>query len=1263
MAPSLARKPPQRTASPVAVSSGAADDRRRAGYATPQSWQQRPSSLVLPRRRKLEESVPLAVAAGTAKAFQPLAPAPSPSKRGGPAPVQPAAQWRDIDLAAGQAQEFSFAQQLSFRCAGCDEVVCNTRLNEHVASCKTGFLISDGSLVVEDVHGASPRRMLLSQEAALSASQRALREDEQAYRRVPSQELRVSQEQPHWQAVQVQQPQQLHQQQPQTGHHQQQWLQDAEEEAEQPAIAALLAGSTTRSRSAGALGRWCRGADIHRVDPSQEDFMEAGAEPAASSRARASATPSSEPRRVWRQWERSQVERSHQASRKLWRSRRRKLERELEDAEKAQCTFAPQLVARRSLSPESARSNGPSLSPAPRPSGAAGSRCGSPRYPSASPRRSQQEEEPTFRPSISPFARAWSARLQDSQDADMPRLSVFERLYRIAASAHSAKDEEETRETLLVKSPRLLAEDNGLSSSTTLKLLSAAAAEHLYEEAHERKRRQQEREASRDRDERACNSQPMLERSRQYYWQMLERQVKVAFDLARGDKDVLLYPAMEDFLRHFGVLKASSRDVPKEVEESRHLRVAIWKHLDPYKSGHVDLLTLTVFFHVLLGAMDDEAKCLNSLAPTGENGEPSSPRAVAAAEAAATAAAAVDPEGHRICQLLMRFNVRTLRSEFHQLYLDRMQHHQQLQACATEREANIRELLVQPGKPQLDAQSRVLAERAETRQRAIAGNKVDCHADLLHWRQAQYDRRRMERKLMQQAAEVMDCSFRPDTSKGRGSRRANSAGVRHELLYIDAMERRQQHEAISAAIAEQREALELVDCPFRPNLRNSERSFAHLSSDRPSPRTWKPRGFDECKQRLRRGFAERSQLREVFEDRSAALSFLDSSCIAPADEPSTIGGGDDIVMAARNALNMSKASDYTMQHSFADAMASTAMTSYGQRGGHESEVASALQPSTFPAAAAAAVAEACGLEANASPTAAAAAVAEVCALEAAIAASVETYEQDLREPGSPSHLHHAQHAEAEEAYEAALQGLPSTPPPGSTSAPGSAETTASSGPMETRCKSPASRYPAWRGRPQGVCVPAAAAQGRTLSRGSEVSLKTRQQASARQPNSQRSCSSSSTGRLGGSVHGAARVSSQVHRTGPQGRKAVATTPLARKRMGSEPPGVAKAAGGASPAGASRRSDHASARDLGAAAGSSTGAGGNDEPRVLYRVEVDIAAGRPSQVLEVRAGQRISDAAADFAVKHALPPALAQRLHAHLQELVAEAEANNDAAAH
>jgi hypothetical protein len=121
----------------------------------------------------------------------------------------------------------------------------------------------------------------------------------------------------------------------------------------------------------------------------------------------------------------------------------------------------------------------------------------------------------------------------------------------------------------------------------------------------------------------------VLARSRKYYWHMLERQIKASFDSAvssysnGAQEDWLTYPMLEEFLRHFGCLRKpnSSAVVAMEraAEESRKLRVALWRHLDPQKRGYVDFLTLTVFFHVLMGAVDEEARCLNHLSSSGQD--------------------------------------------------------------------------------------------------------------------------------------------------------------------------------------------------------------------------------------------------------------------------------------------------------------------------------------------------------------------------------------------------------------------------------------------------------------------------------------------------------------------------------------------------------------------------------------------------------------------------------------------------------------------
>ena len=44
----------------------------------------------------------------------------------------------------------------------------------------------------------------------------------------------------------------------------------------------------------------------------------------------------------------------------------------------------------------------------------------------------------------------------------------------------------------------------------------------------------------------------------------------------------------------------------QHTSEKKRLKLALWRYLDPEGTGSCDLLTLTVFFHVLMGAVDEE---------------------------------------------------------------------------------------------------------------------------------------------------------------------------------------------------------------------------------------------------------------------------------------------------------------------------------------------------------------------------------------------------------------------------------------------------------------------------------------------------------------------------------------------------------------------------------------------------------------------------------------------------------------------------------
>jgi len=74
-------------------------------------------------------------------------------------------------------------------------------------------------------------------------------------------------------------------------------------------------------------------------------------------------------------------------------------------------------------------------------------------------------------------------------------------------------------------------------------------------------------------------------------------------------------------------------------------------------------------------------------------------------------------------------------------------------------------------------------------------------------------------------------------------------------------------------------------------------------------------------------------------------------------------------------------------------------------------------------------------------------------------------------------------------------------------------------------------------------------------------------------------------------------------------------------------------------------------------GASAPESGGDEsekPPLLY-VDVNIAPNQPPERIVLREGQSVTEVAADFAAKHVLTPALAQRLHGLLREVLQRQE--------
>jgi len=347
--------------------------------------------------------------------------------------------------------------------------------------------------------------------------------------------------------------------------------------------------------------------------------------------------------------------------------------------------------------------------------------------------------------------------------------------------------------------------------------------------------------------------------------------------------------------------KSSTRAaIERAADDSRKLRTALWRHLDPGKVGQVDSLTLTVFFHVLLGAVDEEIQCLQNLPADGlplppaphasdDDGNtagdiPSIFEAVAVDEnnvkesvrpdagscnltstEACGAGEDSNADGRRVIELLMRFDSKQLQTEFQQLYLDRLHFASSLATHAAVKPA-------QDSRIEMSSTSRGLAERAMQRQRSDAGGGMSSHIDLMLWKHNQKGAKREQYKMRKDASEIESCTFHPSVA----SRRPNTVtGDAHDRLYAIAQERKDKHEAKVAVREQARLEKEQEICTFKPDLSKSVRSF---TKQKPGvPCAVGLRGFEECTHRIRKAFTDQSQVRRVLGERSTPLTNLESA--------------------------------------------------------------------------------------------------------------------------------------------------------------------------------------------------------------------------------------------------------------------------------------------------------------------------------------------------------------------------------------------------
>eukprot|EP00929_Paragymnodinium_shiwhaense_P002721 TRINITY_DN10300_c0_g1_i2.p1 TRINITY_DN10300_c0_g1~~TRINITY_DN10300_c0_g1_i2.p1 ORF type:complete len:829 (-),score=208.05 TRINITY_DN10300_c0_g1_i2:66-2552(-) len=426
----------------------------------------------------------------------------------------------------------------------------------------------------------------------------------------------------------------------------------------------------------------------------------------------------------------------------------------------------------------------------------------------------------------------------------------------------------------------------------------------------------------------------VLAKSRQLFWQRIERDVQEAFEAvveppaSQASAGVLLFEQLDNFLVRLHCLPSPERRRgPDQEANAVRLCQALWRWLDPERLRHsrqgaapgvgktgVDLLTLTVFFHVLLAeapslqqhAGNSGASSCASL-PQAQGigsavGEQTllvpSPSLGAISEEQVAAAAAVvsveDDYERRIAEILASLEpLARLRSDFKELYCQRMfflaTEQAAMKTAAGQPQAHIRGRELSPRSAELASRweerlwfrrSVLLAHHsaaASETESTPEGEQlsVDLNAsrdDLLEqWRMEAEARKEILRAHLD-AEEVRECTFQPQLLARQRSRSPEGASStrsppRHEGLYQQALTQRQCRVAKDEMVSRRKDAEELEECTFRPDTAKSARSYYKTAG---APAQY-PRGFHECRQRLRHGNACRAEAERMRNDRLGRL--------------------------------------------------------------------------------------------------------------------------------------------------------------------------------------------------------------------------------------------------------------------------------------------------------------------------------------------------------------------------------------------------------
>lgn len=582
---------------------------------------------------------------------------------------------------------------------------------------------------------------------------------------------------------------------------------------------------------------------------------------------RESLAVSEETQKMWKQWKDSRLAEHHDAMVQRSSQKRTQLLHELRQKETQECTFQPKTLPRgspRTFSRPDMTGEGKWVQ----------------RWDQRMKnQRLKQVEadhyaELTLKPKISPFAQAWSQKQAEAGGDG----SVFERLY------HAALQQEEKKNA--VKRDRESEAEAQSPPRTQSPPRRIPTSELLYSDALDRRERLHimKEQLQRRRFEESKERCAVNNKSRRYYWQLLERQIKAAFEAATNGQPLLAQASLEDFLVGFKCMRPRKNGEICDELESR-LQAALWRHLDPNKDGHTDLLTMTVFFHVLMGAVDDAAQGASRSAALEETA--ASPSKSTASEggslalqsineentaeisnpvqaAVAISQGAPQEEGRRIVELLLRFDPIRLRSEFQPLYTHRM-HYQAQQEKLPEKKDDA--VVVNPA---IDSKSRAMADELLKKQKGESGSLT--HAELLLWRHRKTQEKKEELRSKIRIEEVSGCTFRPKCNppkpkEGHVEILTPAGSSRAEVLYERGLADKKQREQKVRESEKARTTEEVRGCTFQPNLSKSVKSYTKASE---AP-TKVPKGFYETRQRIRAAYEVREKVLQQREDRMARI--------------------------------------------------------------------------------------------------------------------------------------------------------------------------------------------------------------------------------------------------------------------------------------------------------------------------------------------------------------------------------------------------------